>query len=74
MRTKLGLFALLLALTGAGISKLHANDELWRPDKQTGIQISPEDCVPNPTLVCALLYHEGEDMPYAEVNGEYIPN
>ena len=72
LKTKLSFVAILVALLGAGLSKVKAADELWRPDKQTGVQISPMDCISNPNEQCGLLYHENSETPFAVLDGDYI--
>lgn len=73
LKTKISLVALMIALVGAGVAKVNAS-ELYRPDKQSGKQISITDCQPNPAVQCGLLYEDGEDQPFDAVNGDYTGN
>ena len=72
LKMKLSFAALFIALLGAGLSKVNAADELYRPDKQSGQRIDLADCQTPSNDQCGLLYHQNEDEPFDTVNGNYI--
>lgn len=71
LKTKISLAALMITLIGAGFTNVNAADELYRPDKQTGVLISPDDCLKPNDIQCGLWYHENETVPFDIEQGEY---
>lgn len=48
--------------------------EYWRPDKVTGYQINPNQCVAGSMAFCATVYEDDSDTPIVALYGHFIEN
>lgn len=71
-KLKIGFAAMAFALIGAGFTSLQAQ-EYWRPNKQTGVQINPNQCEAGSPELCASIYEDNSDELIGTLNGNFLP-